>query len=602
MAGNSQFAELQVDIALAGFEKAKGQLDSLQKSLEQADKAGSTRLGRSLAALRAVGAAAFDGIKAKAAEVSKLLFGAGGAAENLKAGFGSFATFSAASFATASASIKSFTSAASPKEFEDFEFAVFRVSLQLGRVFLPILRDATAFFNRLADTLRDLTDDQREQVEHWTRLALKITGAVTAVAGIIAVAAPLVSALLRVVSVVRVLTAVLGALMSTTGVGLVLALAGLAFAIGTAGDELGGLGGIGEKLREVFAKLGPIFDAVLKVLGAAVEPVLAVLKTLADVVTSGLMQAFNAVLPVLQECAGIISGALQSAFNTVMPALQRVFDSLKKAGESVLPALVSVATALAGVLANLAPVLGSVAEVFATVLAAVIEIQAEISSVLLNVLAELVSVAADLFNAFWKAFGDDIIATIKTVASVVKDVVEFVKDMVSALKEVGDVLDSLNPFSDSPDDKFVDKETGRDYRTDPEIGSKDRRKNPTGAGVYEGGASAGGSYNGGDYGGGSVDDDNDQKKTKGKGKGGDKKTDEGGDKYRGEIRQNPTFVGLTDYARKLQESAGGMSLEDRKTQEQLKESKRGADAAESIDKKLDGMNKDRKPDWGYGED
>ncbi len=85
---------------------------------------------------------------------------------------GAAASQAAMAFTVASASMLGFTRAASPRDFQDFEVAMFGVSIQIGRLFLPLIREATQKLIDLNNWFRSLTDTQRESIMVWGQFVI----------------------------------------------------------------------------------------------------------------------------------------------------------------------------------------------------------------------------------------------------------------------------------------------------------------------------------------------------------------------------------------------------------------------------------------------
>ena len=95
--------------------------------------------------------------------------------EAVKAGVGA-----SVAFATATASIRQLVQAADPLGFRQYEMAVARLNVQMGRIFIPILREVTGLITQLTGWFRGLSDSTRETVMSVTRVALALLGVAAA--------------------------------------------------------------------------------------------------------------------------------------------------------------------------------------------------------------------------------------------------------------------------------------------------------------------------------------------------------------------------------------------------------------------------------------
>lgn len=265
---------------------------------------------------------------------------------------GSFAT---RGFAVATGAIGGFVRMTDPRGFDNLTVALARVSIQLGRFFVPLLREVTGWINRLADWLRNLSDTQREQVLNWTRLTLGIL----AVGAVLPRVISLVSGVAGVLGTLRTVFVALGA---STPIGWLLAIIAAAVGLAAAFDAgSGGVGGLGQAFAtmrdvaaSVWAALQPLAAAFLD-FGRAVLPV----------VVSAITAVANVVVPLIQvltQIATAVLPALATVVNLVWAGLQQLATLFTELASGVLPVLAEVLAVVWSILSTVAGVIVGVAD------------------------------------------------------------------------------------------------------------------------------------------------------------------------------------------------------------------------------------------------
>lgn len=500
MAGvTGKIADGVIKIALAGYEAVKGQLTALQAQTK--------KLGDSLLT---IGSASSRG------------------------------------FAVATGGIAGFLKAADPVRFTVFTQKLEILGIYIGLTFIPLLQSAIDWLDRLIGFFKGLTDEQREQILHWTKVGLAVLAAGTAL-GTVALVLP------KIIGLIKALAVAVSILTSSTGVGLVLALAAAAFGVFQLLKATGKLDPLLASLEKAF---GGFTEAVASVFGKLAAVVAPLLETVVGVASDLFSRLVEAVVPVVEQVVATVGEMLSQLLPVVVPFLKALgkllaslipplvqigaavlklyvlwygtlFKLFLALVQAVLPALVRIIQAVTRVVEALTPVVTELVEVFAEVATLVADLAGEVLTVLADILAEIVGILADLFVAFWDAFGDDIIATIRLVADVIKEVLGYVKELIVGLKEAvstakeayssirgtvgdvaddvsrlwndplgvaGEVLDFLNPFASREEPRPINPD---DHPPGP--------GHPTGAGDYSGERGAGGGfddgYQGGDYGG-----------------------------------------------------------------------------------------------------
>jgi phage-related protein len=396
-------------------------------------------------------------------------------AQKLGQSLGTIGSASSRGFAVATAGITGFLKAADPVRFEIFSQKLQVLAMYIGLSFIPILDDAITTVDRLIAYFANLTDGQREQILHWTKIVTTVLAAGAALGTVVAV-------LPKALGLLRALSVVIGLLTAETGIGLVLALAGVAFAVLEMTGGLDKLMPLLGRLQAAFSgfvdkALGPLLDVFAEVAGQVVDQFVAAFEELAPVVAElgrEIGRLVSEALPIFaqlgKEFGAVVSavvgalaklippfvqifGVFMKLYTLYIATLAKVFLGLAGAVVSVLPAFVQVLGMITDVIGELTPVVTELIGVFGDVLAVLAEVGAEIAKLAGEVIGELVKALADLFKEFWKTFGPDIIDFIRTVAAgikvlldVVKAVVQELKEMVEALKEAWEIAKALNPF------------------------------------------------------------------------------------------------------------------------------------------------------------
>ncbi len=234
----------------------------------------------------------------------------------------------AVAFASASASVTAFARVADPLGALQLDIAFARVSVQLGRFFIPLLHQAADALNRLANYLNSLSDDTRESVLHWTKLALAITGTLTVAGKLVGVFGGATAALGEVASVASGVASVLWRILGFLGpwgrlIVIIGTLAAAFIGLNKAGQNTEGLMGrivaagksAWEALKQVWGKLVEVVGPAIAKAGAIIEA------TWAKIVNavSALWEKLSSRLgPPLEK----LGGALGKLFATFGPVLK----------------------------------------------------------------------------------------------------------------------------------------------------------------------------------------------------------------------------------------------------------------------------------------
>ena len=248
MAGR-KLAEAFVEFGTKGFEKVQGAFGTLQKGLK--------------------------GLGSAIAETTQKL--------------DKLASKATLPFAALVGVIGKTVSVADPVRFAQFGLAFDRISLHLGRVFIPLLQEITGWLNRVADYFKGLTNEQRESILAWTKTAVGI-GAVLIV-------------LPKVISFITSLTT----LLSPVG----LALMAIGAVIGALGTE----------------GLGKVFDAIKESLLSfwnVIEPVVSAVQGMVQT----LIDSFSSLLEMAAPALGGLKDMFADIFGFIGQVIIKVVDSI----------------------------------------------------------------------------------------------------------------------------------------------------------------------------------------------------------------------------------------------------------------------------------
>lgn len=236
-------------------------------------------------------------------------------------------------FGQASSAVRGFASIADPRGALELELAFTRLQIAIGRFFIPILREAGQQINRLAAYINSLSDGTREQVLHFTKLGLAVTGVASGlgiftgvIARVLAFVGPLVSGLSTVASLFWRVLGFLGpwGRLAVVIGSVVAVLAGLKEAGGSVQQFLANVATYAKAAWEGLQKL---FSQLL----AAVAPILSQLEKAWDNFVEFLEHAFAGVVPVLVAYGRLLGEFWSRAFQLlgkVIASLQPILGTL----------------------------------------------------------------------------------------------------------------------------------------------------------------------------------------------------------------------------------------------------------------------------------
>lgn len=226
--------------------------------------------------------------------------------QKLKDTIGSIGQVAAIGFGVVSSAITSMWRVADPKGADDMEFAFGKLSIQIGRIFVPLLREVTKIVSVVADYLKDLTEEQADSIRWWVTAGL-------AVAGFLAILPTLISVLSGVYTAIVAVKGALMALAAGNPIGwAVIAIAALV----ALGVWLYKTGQLGMALQGVWANLNAIF---------------AVGKSIVNAIVGVFILLWNIIQPIIRvvvALAGVIVGALGNAFAYILGLIKPVIDAI----------------------------------------------------------------------------------------------------------------------------------------------------------------------------------------------------------------------------------------------------------------------------------
>jgi hypothetical protein len=375
----------ELDKAIARAGKGAGSNEALKQMLTVA-KAEATSLMTELAK-----SSSPDALKSKLAEVAQVAKGITKEINNLSgnkadpfAGMmqsvGKLGQLGQTVFKGLASTFMATAALASPKGMDDLTFAFQRLAIQVGRIFMPILKDLTFFLNMLADKIKSLTNDQRDHVQHWLRWGF-------AIGGILMILPRVVSIISGVSAAFKALRVVMLAVGASNPFGwIALAIAGIVALFSLTGkkQEGGGTGG-----AETTAEGGGL-SGLLATLTSALTPVI-------GMVVNAFNMALAILIPIFDALANMI-GTVVSAFapfveaiveivNAVLVALKPAFDFLA----AIIQTVVAVVGAIFGTLIGaLRPVIDVIMSVLKPVLMVFGTILQFVGNVIIDVLNAII--------------------------------------------------------------------------------------------------------------------------------------------------------------------------------------------------------------------
>lgn len=227
--------------------------------------------------------------------------------EKLSTALQSIGAQSAIGFAVGSAAIKGFLNAADPVRFAIFQAKLEILSMYIGRAFVPILKEAIVWVDRITDYFRNLSSQQMDSILHWTKVGMGILAVGTAIG-------TATLAITKFISVFKTLTVVAGLFSSTTGIGIVVSLLGILSATGRLNpllkmitNSLGGVSSQTASMSLLFDQLGKIAGSIIELFTQLEPQLMEIGKAFAEVGTSLLSSGFTILITVLPAVSSVIS-------------------------------------------------------------------------------------------------------------------------------------------------------------------------------------------------------------------------------------------------------------------------------------------------------
>lgn len=264
---------------------------------------------------------------------------------------------------------------------------------KLGRnvagLFSPEIHKAIDLLRQVNDWFRDLTEQQRENIVHWIKVAAAGLSVAIILPRIIGGLAVLVNGIRAVTVAMAAFNASTGGILVIVGA-IVTALAGLA----TAGAVAeGGLGGIFETLKPILAQVWVILGEILE----ALKP----LMVFAMELFKAMWQALQPIIEALKEMFQIIGKALTEALQALAPAILAVVGAFGGILEALAPILPMIGELIAALVQVLVPVIQIVA-VWVTIVFKIIEfimrLFVGIARVVMTILKPALEVVAHILN------------------------------------------------------------------------------------------------------------------------------------------------------------------------------------------------------------
>jgi hypothetical protein len=238
--------------------------------------------------------------------------------------FDKMASVARTAFLSIAAAVGTFVAAASPGDMLEFRTVLAQLSVQIGTIFIPILRSVTATLQSVLDWFRKLSPEARASIEWWTTLALKVSAAVVVFVSVVKVIG-------TIASVVAVATA------SLSGLGIVVAavVAGLSALFGMGGGDFGK---IGESLTQFVSSIPDLLYKAFEPIGAIAAEAFNKLLEIWNQLAPYLQQIWSSVLETLEPFIASVSGLFSTFFevfgsafaiiSTVAVQVAAVFKSL----------------------------------------------------------------------------------------------------------------------------------------------------------------------------------------------------------------------------------------------------------------------------------
>jgi hypothetical protein len=357
-------------------------------------------------------------------------------------------------FSVGTSAIIGFLKAADPTRFAIFQAKLGALSIHIGTIFIPLLIDAISWLDKVNEFFASLTDEQKESILFWTKVGLAIAAVGTAIGGIILVGNKLISFM-------KGLSVIIGLLEAETGIGLVLAFAGIAFAIfemvggfealkpiiADISKSFGGLGDGLAPIKEALAGLAAKFVDVFSKIVNAIKPLIA--KLVATFSTF-----VEAVIPIVSEVATVFSGLVSdlvpiigemiSQFaklgESLIPIFTNLFKTFMEVGKQIINTVVAMLPSIAQLIALFIKVSAvyqsTIAVMLAMLVAMLLRVYATFQTTLLKLFAALLDVSSSVIPVLIQVV-DSLMEVFNELIPIVMDIINVVMDLVVSLSDVG---------------------------------------------------------------------------------------------------------------------------------------------------------------------
>jgi phage-related protein len=232
----------------------------------------------------------------------------------VSASISSIGSVAASAFAVLSGAIGATVRLADPLGWLNFTTAIQSVTIQIGRIFIPLLHQVTGYLAQVDRFLRNLTDAQREQILSWVKIAVVVSGSVVAFTQLFGV---LSSGFGILSSFVGILTA-----LGVSGpVGWIIAIgAAIAGLVAIVASSSGGFTGL-------FAGIQPLLTGLVQACRNAFDAIAPIVQTVLGGISGLIQTALGAVTPFVAGLASLVSSTLGQLAGIVQPLLQTIFGS-----------------------------------------------------------------------------------------------------------------------------------------------------------------------------------------------------------------------------------------------------------------------------------
>lgn len=407
--------------------------------------------------LKAVGSAALSGFGAAASSVGNFLGKLNGetlsafgskikevatAASNSINQVGSVAT---RGFAILTGGIGAAVRMADPVGWLYFTAAIQGVSIQIGRIFVPLLRQVTRYLIDLEHVLRSLTDAQRESILKWAKIALVVLGSVMAFS-------QLFGMLSSGFSIMSGFVTVLTALGASGPVGWIIAIAGaIAALIAVVAIASGGMGGL-------FSGIRPALDALLNAFQTCFAAIQPIIQQGMQFMTAAINIGLRTIIPFITQFVGLLASTIGRLAGILQPIISAVLGSLLALYQQVQPVIQSILTGLMGLFQAVFGVMtrmyAAVAPIIGSILQAIIPLFGQIYTFFYGLIARLLPIISTLVTAI----GSVLVPVFTVIYGAIKTIIDALVPVFSAFLAVlepifnavvdifGSIVEALEPL------------------------------------------------------------------------------------------------------------------------------------------------------------